>query len=109
MGITGSVAVRACGASSNCDLVLLRLHDHPQDHLLHVGWIVPIWVLDLDHHMHDHVLPNQIWKSDLKTYLSGRIHHLCDLLQEEAKKFLHVVPEMHARDFLQTTSDFLPL
>jgi len=32
---------------------------------------------------------------------NDRVYHLCDIIQEEARKFLHVIPEMHAGDFLQ--------
>jgi hypothetical protein len=70
------------GISSSSDPL-----DPPQDHLLPVGWIVPIWVLDLDLHMHAHDLPNLIQKSDLKSDLSGRMHHLNIWYKRKYKSF----------------------
>ena len=41
-------------------------------------------------------------KSYLKYDINDNIYHLIDLIQEEAQFFLHVVPQMHAWDFLQS-------
>jgi hypothetical protein len=78
----------------------------PQDHLLPVGWIVPIWVLDLDIHIHAHDILNLIWKSDLKFDLSGRMHYLRYPLQQDAQNFLYVFLDMHAGDFLRIIHSF---
>jgi hypothetical protein len=63
---------------------------------------VTIWVFDLDHHFHAHDLPNPFLKLDLKYDMDGRMHHLKFLVQDEVHKSLHVAPQMHAWEFVQT-------
>jgi hypothetical protein len=55
--------------------------DHPQDHMFLVGWIVAIWVLDMDLCTHAHDLLNLIQKSYLKSDLSDASSLICGTIR----------------------------